>query len=158
MTASPTVSGMRPDMRPAPVATSGIAQISIASDPMEVRLGLARLFETPLLTEISDEAQGSAEIVLVEVLNNIVEHAYAKYPGKIQVTVQRMGPDLCVHVCDTGLPLPGGEMPVGVLPTLDPDGDLPEGGFGWHLIRLFAKDVSYIRTARQNHLRFHLPV
>lgn len=150
--------GMRFDMAFAPdLSTPGITRIVIDSDPLAVRHGLAALFATPLLASLSSEAQGVAEIVLAEVLNNIVEHAYARYHGDIEVTVQREGSNLAVHLRDRGLPLPGHAIPAGLLPDLTGCDDLPEGGFGWHLIRLFAADLEYARVDGVNHFHFRLP-
>ena len=50
-------------------------------------------------------------------------------------------------------PSPGGEPPAGQAP--DPD-DLPEGGFGWHLIRSLSKDLEYHREGDRNFLTFRL--
>ena len=148
---------MRFDMEFVPdVSTPGIARIVIDSDAMAVRHGLAALFATPLLAGLSADAQGTAEIVLAEVLNNIVEHAYARYCGDIQVTLRLTDGHLWVHVCDCGLPLPGHALPLGLLPDVEASGELPEGGFGWHLIRLFARELDYARVEGKNHFRFRL--
>ena len=55
--------------------------------------------------------------------------------------------------------MPGGRPPAGRLP----DGadcalvDLPEGGFGWHLIRTLTRDLAYVRSGGCNRLSFLLP-
>ena len=36
--------------------------------------------------------------------------------------------------------------------------DLPEGGFGWHLIHSLTNDLTYLRTGGCNRLRFLLPL
>jgi serine/threonine-protein kinase RsbW len=36
--------------------------------------------------------------------------------------------------------------------------DLPEGGFGWFLIRELTKDLQYVRHEDQNRLTFSIPI
>ena len=62
---------------------------------------------------------------------------------------------LCL-ISDTGLPMPEGQLPAGVLAPLGDFADLPEGGFGWHLIRSLSKDLSYRREGGRNLLSFRL--
>ena len=60
---------------------------------------------------------------------------------------------------DTGRPMPGGETPLGQAANLDVDlEDLPEGGFGWFLIRDLAKDVNYSRADGTNVLDLRLAI
>lgn len=146
-----------------PEAEVGMARIVIDSDLKAVRDGLQDLFASALMTELSAESRGTAEIVLAEALNNVVEHAYATYPGKIEVSMQRQDHGLSVEVVDRGLPmrqagLPGGNLPAGRPPQQGSLDDLPEGGFGWFLIRSLSQDLSYAREADRNCLRFSLPV
>ena len=142
---------------------TGTARIVIDSDMMAVRDGLQNLFATALMTELSDECRGTAEIVLAEALNNVVEHAYATYPGKIEVRMERQAAGLAGEVIDRGVPmpqsgLPGGSLPAGSPPQQVSLDDLPEGGFGWFLIRTLSQDLTYAREADRNCLRFSLVV
>lgn len=142
---------------------AGMARIVIDSDLMAVREGLQDLFASAMMTGLSEESRGTAEIVLAEALNNVVEHAYATYPGKIEVSMQRQNHGLAVEVVDRGLPmpqagLPGGNLPAGSPPQQVSLDDLPEGGFGWFLIRSLSQDLSYAREADRNCLRFSLIV
>lgn len=134
-----------------------ILRTTIASDPFAVREGLAALLRSPMIHELSEGARGGAEIVLAEVLNNIVEHGYAGEAGDITVTL-RSGPvGVLVEVEDQGKAFPREELPEGRLPDIDPDKDLPEGGFGWYLIRTLVRDLSYRRIGAGNQVRFCLP-
>ncbi|SFO34941.1 serine/threonine-protein kinase RsbW [Roseovarius lutimaris] len=108
-----------------------------------------------LLAEgVSDETSGSVELAMAEALNNIVEHAYATGESRDIMLKVSIKPDrLCFLLCDGGAPLPGLCLPQGKLP--DPSGprdDLPEGGFGWFLIRDLAERVAYERRDGMNHL------
>lgn len=102
----------------------------------------------------SAELRGTVEIVLAEVLNNIVEHAYGNTPGPVELQL-RPGPrGLEVFVADEGRPFPQGHPP---RPDTRTTGDaLPEGGFGWPLIHSLTRDIAYRRHAGRNELRFRL--
>jgi serine/threonine-protein kinase RsbW len=136
--------------------TKSAARASIASDPMAVREGLRQLFDTLLLRSIPEDGRGTAQIVLAEALNNIVEHAYARHQGEIEITLNLKPTELHCKIIDSGLPMPGEVLPEGKLAPLDELGELPEGGFGWHLIRTLSHDLSYSRIGGKNHLSFRL--
>jgi serine/threonine-protein kinase RsbW len=126
----------------------------------DVRGGLARVMAAPPLCHLDAGQQGMAELVLAEVLNNIAEHAYAGAAGGIDLSLRLTGGLVWCEVVDHGAPMPGGDPPAGVLPpvadvALD---DLPEGGFGWHLIRRLTHGLTYARTGDRNHLGFGIPV
>lgn len=102
---------------------------------------------------------GRAEIVLAEVLNNIVEHALR---GKACVQIEARGTRLDSGwqfiVQDPGHPMPGGAPPIGAMPGLDTGlDDLPEGGFGWAMVRLLAQQIEYSRWPQRNRLGFLIP-
>lgn len=111
----------------------------------------------PALT--ADKA-GMIEIALAEIINNIVEHAYSdRSDGKIQVDISRDGSLLLFEIRDNGAPLPGGELPAGDPPDVSGARDtLPEGGFGWMLIRSIAQEVHYTYADGNNllHVSFDL--
>jgi len=128
----------------------------MAGDPLAVREGLRTLFGLPMLRSLPGEDQGKVEIVLAEVLNNVVEHAYATKAGVIEVTLHLGDAGLLCRIVDSGAPLPGLRLPAGGLPRTGTGGDMPEGGFGWHLIRTLSQDLSYRRIGRRNLLSFRL--
>jgi serine/threonine-protein kinase RsbW len=129
------------------------ARIVIPSDPMAVRHGLAALFESLLLRQLDEANRGKAEIVLAEALNNIVEHAYADGAGEIELTIRLNSHGLNCRIVDQGAPMPEGALPHGHLAPAD---DMPEGGFGWNLIRTLSEDLSYNRVEGRNLLTFRL--
>ena len=61
---------------------------------------------------------------------------------------------LKVSVYDQGLPMPDEHLPKGELAPLIDGEDLPEGGFGWFLIRTLTLDLEYERDGSFNKLRF----
>ncbi|WP_146585021.1 ATP-binding protein [Puniceibacterium confluentis] len=124
------------------------------SVPESVRGTLRQVTRVLKSCGIPRAPRGLVELVLAESLNNIVEHAYrGRTDGMITVTVTLKDRLLRLAICDQGHPLPGGDLPSGRAAQLDvPRGDLPEGGFGWHLIRSLARQLDYKRTGTVNQL------
>jgi serine/threonine-protein kinase RsbW len=52
--------------------------------------------------------------------------------------------------------MPGLCLPAGKFQPLDDLADLPEGGFGWYLIRSLTEELSYRRSNGINRLSFQL--
>jgi serine/threonine-protein kinase RsbW len=134
----------------------GTVRLVFPAEPFAVRAALERLFAALPPGMLDDDARGSAEIVITEVLNNIVEHAYAGVAGEIDVTIRPLEDGLHCMVTDRGTPLPDCALPGTGLPDAAGD-DLPEGGFGWYLIRTLSQDISYMRIGSANRLTFRLP-
>jgi serine/threonine-protein kinase RsbW len=126
------------------------------ADPMTVRAALHRLVAELERQSVPPSARGTAEIVLAEALNNIVEHAYAEKGGEIDVLLEPAADGLRCAVVDRGAPMPGLALPQGQLPQ-GTGADAPEGGFGWFLIRNLAFDLRYDRGDGFNRLTFLLP-
>lgn len=112
--------------------------------------------------DYSHEEYGTIELVLAEVMNNIVEHAYAGDPnGMIELEIVPSNNGLKCTLRDDGQPMPDGHVPLGTLPTPNNSTpaaicDLPEGGFGWFLIQDLARDLQYCRRNRKNILTFRI--
>jgi serine/threonine-protein kinase RsbW len=130
-----------------------------ASD-LAVRDLLARVRTWLRAHALPDDTCSTVEIVLAEALNNVVEHAYPpELSGAIRLALQRGSAHLVCVLSDHGTALPGGILPDGTLPARDVARDaLPEGGFGWFLIRDLSDSLDYRRAGRWNHLtlEFHL--
>ena len=141
-------------MRGDPQSAPRSAHRTIQSDPIAVRLGLKSLLEDDLLRSLPDDGKGTAELVLAETLNNIVEHAYMDMTGEIEVSLTQCATGLICKIVDSGHPMPNGCLPVGALPDHDPE--VAEGGFGWFLIRTLSADLAYARVNGENHLSFRL--
>lgn len=135
--------------------------VHVQSSDMAVREALAGVIAGlgPLVLDI--EEISTVELVLAEALNNIVEHAYPDdSPGGLIAIACRHQPDgLNITVTDNGCAMPDGQMPIGMAPEVDVDVmDMPEGGFGWFLIKDLAKDVRYRREGAANLLDLRLAV
>jgi Anti-sigma regulatory factor (Ser/Thr protein kinase) len=100
----------------------------------------------------------TTELVLGEILNNVAEHAFADgQTGITRLSVCRQRNGLVFHIVDQGKPLPGLELPKGAAPDIGTNrNSLPEGGFGWFLIRHLAKDLRYQRKGGQNILNLRI--
>jgi serine/threonine-protein kinase RsbW len=135
--------------------------VSVTTGQTAVREALSCLLEKLVPLDLDVEEAGTVELVVAEALNNIVEHAYPTPAddGPIDIRCEHKADGLHLHITDEGAPMPDGQLPVGMSPNLDVDlGDMPEGGFGWFLIKDLAKDVSYIRHGSRNQLALRLAV
>lgn len=131
-------------------------RIVIPSTPLAVRQAVCALFDNTFAGQMSEEARHTAQLVLAEALNNIVEHAYAQGPGEIEVSIEWCPVGLTCRIMDAGIPMPGGNLPEGKMVQIAPGTDLPEGGYGWHLIRTLSQDLQYRREGDRNLLSFRI--
>lgn len=123
-----------------------------------VRTALERLRRELEGLGASDEEAFSAELVVAEALNNVVEHALrdAEDP-RFDFCLCQAARGLLVAITDRGHPMPDGMPPLGANPEIPAAvEDLPEGGFGWFLIRELARDLTYARRGGENRLTFRL--
>ncbi|MEL7116371.1 MAG: ATP-binding protein [Pseudomonadota bacterium] len=137
---------------------SNHVRITFWSDPFEVRDVLHKLQTQWSGWGTDEELTQKAEQVVAEVLNNVVEHAHREDPeGEIILTCVRgkSEPTLKFEIRDDGIPMPGLQLPSGKLAEFGPDtADLPEGGFGWFMIRELTQNLDYQRAGDWNVLRF----
>lgn len=106
---------------------------------------------------LASEDIGSVSIILAEALNNIVEHAYPQgEEGEIRVVIRKRNASLMFEIGDWGRPMPKGRAPMGNHPMSEfhQDDAMPEGGYGWFLIRELVRDLVYDRRDDQNLLLF----
>lgn len=138
----------------------GELRVIFASTPLAVRDALHSTLDGLRHLDLTDDEAGTVELVLAEVMNNVVEHAYAGgREGMVELQIAHENTGLRCRIFDDGLPMPGGNLPETFPP--DPARPLPaqpEGGFGWFLIRELARDLSYCRRGHRNHISFRLPV
>ncbi len=132
------------------------ATFQIASSPVAVRDALRDISDHPVMAHLTDDARGTADLVLAEALNNIVEHAYDRDDGRIELHLKRLPGRLQCDVLDNGIAMPNNQLPEGKLQDVNCPDDLPEGGFGWFLIRHLTENLNYRRIDACNHLSFQL--
>lgn len=144
------------DSQPSPLLAEKFEK-KIPADYRWVRRAIHELEEVLHNAGISGEDVGSIAIVLAEALNNVVEHALATTTGEvITLVVRARSKSLLFEIRDRGRPMPKGRAPVGNHPMsefnqFDP---LPEGGYGWFLIRELVQDLVYDRQDDENILFF----
>ncbi len=130
--------------------------VEVPATPATVRDALARLLSEAPLRDLPDDARGTAEIVLAEVLNNVAEHAYAQFGGVVRLTLTRTGAGILAEVEDDGLAMPDHAIPDEGFPDEDRGGYPAEGGYGWFLIRQMTTGLKYSRAGNRNRLCFYL--
>lgn len=131
--------------------SSGTQQVRQALD--DTRDGLRAAGADPASCDAS-------QIILGEVLNNVVEHAYSFEEGRpIELSIWLTEGGLRCEVVDHGVPMPNGVPPAGTLPEFDGSllEALPEGGFGWAIVRELTDNLQYFRTDGINKLQFLIP-
>ncbi|WP_299285415.1 ATP-binding protein [uncultured Tateyamaria sp.] len=136
-------------------------RVCVQSSELAVRAALKELLAGLGPLDLDVEEIGTVELVMAEALNNIVEHAYPEGDpaGPINIACKHATDGLHLTVIDEGRGMPNGRTPLGQAANLDVDFcDIPEGGFGWFLIKDLAKDVTYQRIAPQNRLTLRLAV
>ncbi len=139
-------------------ATPMIFETELASTSQDVRGALDSVSGVLGLSGWNAAACGVVELVLAEALNNIVEHAYRDCPDGHIVLRLRAGAefaDLTLH--DRGSAMPDFRLPAGRFVDVGVRcEDLPEGGFGWYLIRTLAEDICYTRENDRNRLELRI--
>lgn len=130
-----------------------------AAEPTEVRDAL-RGAVARFARRIPAEASGTLELALAEALNNVVEHGYAGLTaGTIELQLTCNQSALSCEIADNGHPMPGLVPPEGQMPPLPENpAELPEGGWGWSLIRALTSSLAYRREGGRNHLSFKIPL
>ena len=104
--------------------------------------------------QIEEDARSNVELVMAEALNNVVKHAFPSCDDAwVTLKMLTRTESLLFEVIDRGLAYPEGVLPRGNLPdnTVSTD-QLPEGGFGWHIIRSLTTWVEYHRIKGENRL------
>lgn len=136
-------------------------QINLFSGGNAARHALDQVLSALEPFELDPEEVGTIQLVLAEILNNVVEHAYpaAAPDGPIQVKCKHHADGLHFAIEDEGKPMPAGAIPIGDRPEVNVEtADLPEGGFGWFLIKELAKDITYCRNGDKNQLSLRIAV
>ncbi|MGY6410940.1 MAG: ATP-binding protein [Alkalilacustris sp.] len=146
--------GQDPSLR-----STALLSLNFPAEPAAIRDALACAMAALDRLELGGECLGDVELVLAEVLNNVHRHAYGEQPGQIGLELyRRLDEDVLVcTVTDSGCTMPGGRLPAGDAVAVDVRSEaLPEGGFGWFLIRSHALALDYRREEDGNRLVVHL--
>lgn len=135
---------------------------SFEASNISARAAICSMITQLVNAGLSRDNTAAVEIALTEAINNVVEHAYADGPrGKVHATCDLTDRQLSIEIRDTGRPFPDLQLPPGHPVDLGGQmSDLPEGGFGWFLIRELVSELGYRRQQGENILilRFDLSV
>lgn len=144
--------------RPAPAHSE--LRVIFHSSPMMVREALGSTKAAMADLSLTDDEASTVELVLAEAMNNVVEHAYPdEADGVIELRISLRPGGLDCTILDDGLPMPPEGPPKGRVQAFGAElADLPEGGFGWMIIREFARDLRHERIADRNRFAFRLPL
>lgn len=107
--------------------------------------------------DLSNEQVGQLELMLVEAVNNVIEHAYENKAGNdIRVRVEYdPAEQFKMIISDRGHPMPDVQIQTRLADdeVLMPEPEsLPEGGWGLGLISMLADSFHYERNQDGNHL------
>lgn len=126
-------------------------RLSIDSRLEQVRVLSGALRGIGQELQITDDKLGQLELIMVEAVNNVIEHAYQLESGnEVHVRVEYSPQEIHLIISDHGQTMPD-RLHSEARPMPNPE-DLPEGGWGMGLIHLLADSIRYIRDARGNHL------
>ena len=130
-------------------------RVGISATRDQVSQALVQLNQQLIGLGLARDALIAMELVLAEVMNNIVEHAYCDTgQGDVALEVIVHSNTIWCQLTDNGRPMPDGKLPPARhydLEKMDIS-DLPEGGFGWGLIHDLTSSLSYDRNGAQNRL------
>ncbi len=150
---------VRPNSNSAAAEPRLSVQYSFDATPIDVRASLKTLEGQLNACGLSRDSRSGILLALGEVLNNVVEHAYAGCGnGAIQLDLSVMNRSVSIQIKDFGIALPGGVVPDSAIPDMNvPLEDLPEGGFGWAILQQLASEICYYRLGDENILYFEVP-
>lgn len=126
---------------------------------LDVRDAMTKLKSVLVQSQIPPLDISCVEIVVAEILNNVVKHAHKDLEqGWFEVQCNLLSNGLHFVCRDNGVAMPGGTPPGGTLPNVErPKDELPEGGWGWSLVRTLSANLSYVRVQDINLVSFNLP-
>lgn len=138
-----------------------LVNLRFSATEQAVREALLKVDAILAAAGAAEDLRTRAQIALAEACNNIVEHAYQPRDSADAGIVLDIAGDpagLQITLRDKGCAMPEGPLPGRELPPIDPDDpdSLPEGGFGWALLREMTRALSLSRRNGQNILRFRL--
>ncbi|AHD02458.1 ATP-binding protein [Leisingera methylohalidivorans] len=127
---------------------------SFTATNLDARSGISSIVARLRSLGVPGARVDEVQIALTEAVNNVVEHAYESAPpGNVRIQGELYPEHLWISIQDAGAPYPKGELPEGKPADISVAAEnLPEGGFGWFLIRELASQVQYERSEGSNNL------
>jgi serine/threonine-protein kinase RsbW len=116
---------------------------SIESDLSQVRELAVVFHEFSSGVDLGDELSGQLELMLVEAINNVIEHAYENKQGfPIDVEFEASYKKVVITIKDKGLSFPD-HVISDQQQDMPENTDLPEGGWGLGLISILADQMRH---------------
>ncbi|MCK5918104.1 MAG: ATP-binding protein [Cocleimonas sp.] len=117
---------------------------SITSDFSEVRKLSSELQYFCDQEQLNSDISGVLELILVEAVNNVIEHAYDNKPGfPIDVKFEAFLTKVVICIKDQGLAVPDVVRNRDAKTDMPNITELPEGGWGLGLIYTLADDIEH---------------
>ncbi len=138
-------------------------RLRFAAKELAIRAALHQSRRWMIRARLQPDFADRAELALAEILNNVAEHAYhGVKAGEIELFCRSEADGLRIALRDWGCALPQTLLDDHVQPQLiygagDPM-KLPDGGFGWHIIRQLAQDIVSQRRNGENYLTCLVPL
>lgn len=112
----------------------------ISSELSHIRVAADALRQFAQEKQLDENISGQLELVLVEALNNIIEHAYQGKAGQpIEVEFSLVSDEIIMTLQDEGTTAPGAVTNK----TMPDEQSLPEGGWGLYLIQTLADRLEF---------------
>lgn len=125
--------------------------LTINSAHSDVRRAATFLYQFCEQHSIGNKTQGQLDLILVEALNNVVEHAYPdNVDGSIVIELDYIDNEIVIKITDQGIAAPESFMIQE--PELPNHNHLPEGGWGLCLIQALTDTIEYFRFSDHNTL------
>lgn len=100
---------------------------------------------------VDNELSGQLELMLVEAVNNVIEHAYQNEQGlPIEVEFTASKSTIMLIIKDHGKPIPSSIIKTEA--KMPETSELPEGGWGLALIHSLSDDIKHYTEAGTNTL------
>jgi len=125
---------------------------SFHATELDARSGIGTVVEKLRVMGVPPTRADEVQIALAEAVNNVVEHAYSgTETGDVRIGCNLETDRLWICISDAGVALPDEKLPPGMPADVSvPQDSLPEGGFGWFLIRELTSDIHYQRSDGNN--------
>ena len=128
-----------------------ILRRSLANSQTLVPDLLAEIREWMIKVGVGNDKNTDVQIVLAEALNNVIEHGFThERTGTIEIDIEVSGDTTVVRLTDNGkafTPPKATKSPMQNSCDID---NLPEGGFGWFLIKKIVSSYEFHRFSNKN--------
>lgn len=124
------------------------------SNPRRVRKSIRSAARALCDAGLSRSLTENVELAVTEAVNNVIEHGYGgRSGGIILIEYEMIADTLKLTILDQSQGMADTHLPSGRLPDLMVEkSDLPEGGYGWFIIRSLTRRQHYSRHEGWNRL------